>query len=126
MTRALVVYESVFGDARTIAHAIADGLSASIATDVLAATEAPTEIGQASGVNSTMRELGGVFGIAVSVTAFGAHGGYASPQSFTDGFVAAMTVATILSLLAAAVGALLPRRAGAPATLEPATDAGRA
>ena len=87
---------------------------------------APTEIGKASGVNSTMRELGGVFGIAVSVTAFGAHGGYASPQSFTDGFVAAMTVATILSLLAAAVGALLPRRAGAPATLEPATDAGRA
>jgi hypothetical protein len=45
MTRALVVYESVFGDARTIAHAIADGLSASIATDVLAAAEAPTEVG---------------------------------------------------------------------------------
>jgi hypothetical protein len=45
MTRALVVYESVFGDARTIAHAIADGLSASIPTDVLAAAEAPAEIG---------------------------------------------------------------------------------
>jgi flavodoxin len=45
MTRALVVYESVFGDARTIAHAIADGLSASIPTDVLAAAQAPLEIG---------------------------------------------------------------------------------
>jgi flavodoxin len=44
MTRALVVYESVFGDARTIAHAIADGLSTSIPADVLAATEAPAEI----------------------------------------------------------------------------------
>jgi flavodoxin len=44
MTRALVIYESIFGDARTIAHAIADGLSASIPTDVLAASEAPTEI----------------------------------------------------------------------------------
>jgi Flavodoxin len=45
VTRALVVYESVFGDARTIAHAIADGLSAAIPADVVAAAEAPTEIG---------------------------------------------------------------------------------
>jgi hypothetical protein len=43
--RALVVYESVFGDARTIAYAIADGLSATLAADVAAATEAPTEVG---------------------------------------------------------------------------------
>ncbi|GAA4714471.1 flavodoxin family protein [Pseudonocardia yuanmonensis] len=45
MARALVVYESVFGDARAIAYAIADGLSASLAADVLAAAEAPAEIG---------------------------------------------------------------------------------
>ena len=46
VTRALVVYESVFGDARTIAHAIANGLSDSIGVDVLAAAnEAPAEIG---------------------------------------------------------------------------------
>jgi hypothetical protein len=45
MTRALVVYESVFGDARTIAHAIAEGLSTALPVDVLAAGEAPTEIG---------------------------------------------------------------------------------
>jgi hypothetical protein len=44
VTRALVVYESVFGDARTIAHAIAVGLSPSIATDVLAAAEGPAQI----------------------------------------------------------------------------------
>jgi len=43
--RALVVYESVFGDARAIAHAIAEGLSPSLAADALAAAEAPTEIG---------------------------------------------------------------------------------
>jgi hypothetical protein len=44
--RALVVYESVFGDARTIAHAIAEGLSNSaVPADVVAAGEAPTEIG---------------------------------------------------------------------------------
>ena len=44
MTRALVVYESVFGDARTIAHAIADGLSSSFPVEVVAAAEAPAEI----------------------------------------------------------------------------------
>lgn len=44
MTRALVVYESVFGNARTIAQAIAEGLSASMPVDVVAAGEAPGEI----------------------------------------------------------------------------------
>jgi hypothetical protein len=45
MIRALVVYESVFGDAATIARAIADGLSGSMTADVVAAAEAPAEIG---------------------------------------------------------------------------------
>jgi hypothetical protein len=44
--RALVVYESVFGDARTIAHAIAEGLSTgAVPADVVAAAEAPIQIG---------------------------------------------------------------------------------
>src|SRR4051794_11977274 len=45
MARALVVYESVFGDARAVAHAVADGLSATIPADVVAAAAAPTEEG---------------------------------------------------------------------------------
>ncbi len=45
MIRALVVYESVFGDARAIAHAIAEGLSSSISADVVAAAGASSEIG---------------------------------------------------------------------------------
>jgi hypothetical protein len=44
VSRALVIYESVFGDARTIARAIADGLSDSIPADVVDAAEAPAEI----------------------------------------------------------------------------------
>ena len=43
--RALVVYESVFGDARTIARAIAEGLSTALPADVVAAAEAPSQIG---------------------------------------------------------------------------------
>ena len=34
-------------------------------------------LGKAAGANSMMRELGGVFGIAVLVTTFAAAGGYA-------------------------------------------------
>ena len=45
MTRGLVVYESVFGDARTIAAAIAAGLSTAVPTDVVAAADAPAELG---------------------------------------------------------------------------------
>ena len=45
MTRALVVYESVFGDGRRVAHAIADGLSALGPVDVVPAAVAPPEIG---------------------------------------------------------------------------------
>jgi len=45
VNRALVVYESVFGDARAIAQAIADGLSSSFSAQVVAAGDAPTEIG---------------------------------------------------------------------------------
>ena len=44
MSRALVVYESVFGDARAIAHAIAEGLSTAVQADVVVAAEAPAEI----------------------------------------------------------------------------------
>lgn len=44
MTRALVVYESVFGDARTIAFAIAGGLSEFLPADVVAAADAPAAI----------------------------------------------------------------------------------
>jgi EmrB/QacA subfamily drug resistance transporter len=69
-------------------------------------------IGKAAGTNSTMRELGGVLGIAVGVAAFAGAGNYASPVGFTDGFVAAMGVSAALSVLAAMAGSLLPSRAG--------------
>jgi EmrB/QacA subfamily drug resistance transporter len=80
-------------------------------------------IGKAAGTNSTMRELGGVFGIAIGVAAFAAAGSYASPSDFSDGFVAAMGVSAGLSFLAALFGAALPARLTS-AALEPAAEAG--
>jgi EmrB/QacA subfamily drug resistance transporter len=70
----------------------------------------PEAIGKAAGTNSTMRELGGVFGIAIGVAAFGAAGSYASPSEFSDGFVAAISVSAGLSVLAGLAGSLLPGR----------------
>jgi EmrB/QacA subfamily drug resistance transporter len=78
-------------------------------------------IGKAAGANSMMRELGGVFGIAVTVAVFGGAGGYASASQFVDGFGPAIGVAAGLSLLGAIVGLALPRRreATAPALVVP-------
>jgi len=45
MTNALVVYESLFGDAHTIANAIAAGLSTTMSVTVVDAREAPDEFG---------------------------------------------------------------------------------
>jgi EmrB/QacA subfamily drug resistance transporter len=70
----------------------------------------PEAIGKASGVYSTMRELGGVFGIALSVTVFAGAGSYVSAHAFTSGFTAAMGVSAGLSLLGALAGAALPAR----------------
>jgi EmrB/QacA subfamily drug resistance transporter len=67
-------------------------------------------VGKAAGANSMMRELGGVFGIAVTVAVFSAAGGYASPTSFTDGFGPAIAVAAGLALAGAAAGLALPGR----------------
>jgi EmrB/QacA subfamily drug resistance transporter len=71
---------------------------------------APQDIGKASGTFSTMRQLGGAFGVAVLVAVFASTGSYSTPQAFSDGFVAATGACAALSLIGAAVGLALPRR----------------
>jgi hypothetical protein len=67
-------------------------------------------LGKAAGVNSMMRELGGVFGIAVVVAVFAATGGYASAQAFTDGFGPAIGVSAGLALAGAMSALAIPSR----------------
>jgi hypothetical protein len=73
-----------------------------------------------------MRELGGVFGIAIAVAVFAGAGSYASPQAFTDGFGPAIGVAAALSLAGALAALALPgrrpAREGAAAQLVPALE----
>jgi EmrB/QacA subfamily drug resistance transporter len=76
-------------------------------------------IGKAAGTNSMMRELGGVFGIAIAAAVFAGAGGYASAQAFADGFAPAIGVSAGFSLLGALAATMLPRErvsvTGAPA-----------
>jgi EmrB/QacA subfamily drug resistance transporter len=67
-------------------------------------------IGKAAGTNSMMRELGGVFGIAVVVAVFAGAGSFASADAFTEGFAPAIGVAAALSLAGAVAGLALPGR----------------
>jgi EmrB/QacA subfamily drug resistance transporter len=71
-------------------------------------------VGKAAGTNSMMRELGGVFGIAIAVAVFAGAGSYASPGMFTDGFAPAIGVTAALSLVGALAGLALPGRRAAP------------
>ena len=82
-------------------------------------------LGKAAGANSMMRELGGVFGIAIAVAVFAAAGSYASPQAFIDGFAPATAAGAAFALIGAVVGLALPgrRRAAAPAVV-PAFEVG--
>jgi EmrB/QacA subfamily drug resistance transporter len=67
-------------------------------------------IGKASGTLNTLRQLGGVFGIATLAAVFAGNGGYASPAAFAAGLRPAVVVATLLSAGGAAAGLWMPGR----------------
>jgi hypothetical protein len=71
---------------------------------------ADADLGKAAGANSMMRELGGVFGVAVGVAVFAGAGSFASPDAFLDGFAPAIAVTGALSLAGAIVALALPGR----------------
>ncbi len=73
----------------------------------------PDAIGKASGAYNTLRQLGGVFGVAIVVSVFTGTGSYATVASFTDGFIPAIGVSSALSVVAALAGLAMPRPHGA-------------
>ena len=70
----------------------------------------PAEEGVASGTNNAIRELGGVFGIAVLASIFSANGNYFSPAAFATGVQAATWVGAGGVALAVLAGIAIPRR----------------
>jgi EmrB/QacA subfamily drug resistance transporter len=82
------------------------------------------EEGQASGANNAVRELGGVFGVAVLASVFSHYGGYGSGTSFMDGMTPAVYVGAAVVALGslAAFGIRRHRRAESEA-LAPSFEA---
>ncbi len=95
---------------------------APIANVVLSSVGAEEE-GQASGANNAVRELGGVFGVAVLASVFAHYGGYRTGTTFVHGLTPAVWIGAAIvavgSLAALAIG-LRPRRSepGYEAVLE--------
>ena len=97
---------------------------APVANVVLSAVR-PIEEGQASGANNAIRELGGVFGVAVLASVFAHYGGYATGQTFVDGLTPAIYVGAVL-VAAGALAALGIQRKRQPQeqeAVEPALEA---
>jgi len=69
----------------------------------------PAQAGKASGTNNAIREVGGVFGVAVLSTIFSQSGSLSSAQAFVDGVVPALWVGASVVALGALVALLLPR-----------------
>jgi EmrB/QacA subfamily drug resistance transporter len=85
--------------------------------NVVLSSVRPEEEGQASGVNNAIRELGGVFGVAVLASVFAHYGGYGTGQSFVDGLTPAIYVGAAL-VAAGALAALGIRRRRPPVEQE--------
>jgi EmrB/QacA subfamily drug resistance transporter len=68
------------------------------------------EEGQASGAQNAIRELGGVFGVAVLASIFSRYGGYGLPQHFVDGMQPAVWVGAIIVGVGALAAFAIPSR----------------
>jgi EmrB/QacA subfamily drug resistance transporter len=82
---------------------------APVANVVLSAVR-PRQEGQASGANNAIRELGGVFGVAVLASVFSSYGGYESGQAYVDGLVPAVWVGAVVVALGAVAALFIPRK----------------
>jgi MFS family permease len=94
---------------------------APVANVVLSSVK-PEEEGQASGANNAIRELGGVFGVAVLASVFANYGGYQSGASFVDGLTPAVYVGAVVVALGGLAALAIKRRPKAEA-LEAAFEA---
>jgi EmrB/QacA subfamily drug resistance transporter len=82
---------------------------APVANVVLSAVR-PSEEGQASGANNAIRELGGVFGVAVLASVFARLGGYQSGNAFVDGMNPAILIGAAVVAVGAAAAFAIPKR----------------
>jgi MFS family permease len=81
---------------------------APVANVVLSAVR-PEEEGQASGANNALREIGGVFGVAVLAAIFAHYGEFFPPEAFMDGFIPALWVGAGVLAFGTLVALTIPK-----------------
>ena len=82
------------------------------------------EEGKASGASSAIRELGGVFGVAILAAIFAREGSFQSPQAFVDGMIPAVLLGAGVVAIGAVAAFLIPRPARRDATAAEAVPTG--
>jgi MFS family permease len=86
--------------------------------NVVLSSVRPDQEGKASGANNAIRELGGVFGVAVLASIFSSYGGYRTPITFSNGLNAAVWVGAGLVALAAITAFFIPKQVKQEAGVE--------
>jgi len=86
--------------------------------NVVLGTVGPEHEGKASGANNAIRELGGVFGVAVLASVFAHAGGYRTAETFAHGTTTAVWVGAAVVAAAALAAALIRRTPGAARAVE--------
>src|SRR5919108_363118 len=92
---------------------------APVANVILAAVRQEEE-GQASGAQNAIRELGGVFGVAVLASIWTQYGSYEAGATFVDGMLPALWIGAAVVLLGAVAAFLIPARRRAAEAEAPA------
>ena len=118
VSSATVGYTSLVGP--FIVSGIGMGMFFAPMANVILSAVKPAEEGKASGANNAVREVGGVFGVAVLASVFSRYGGYESAEAFNDGLVVATWVGAVVVAGGALAALAIPGRkreaaAGAPA-----------
>jgi EmrB/QacA subfamily drug resistance transporter len=108
VSTATVGYGSLVGP--FILSGIGMGMFFAPMANVILGSVSAAEEGKASGANSAVREVGGVFGVAVLASVFSRYGGYESAATFNDGLVVATWVGALVVALGAAAALAIPRK----------------
>jgi len=77
--------------------------------NVVLGSVAPQHEGKASGATNAIRELGGVFGVAVLAAVFAHAGGYGTPETFASGTSTAVWIGGAVVALGAVASGLIRR-----------------
>src|SRR3954463_9777684 len=78
--------------------------------NVVLSSVRPQDEGKASGATNAIRELGGVFGVAVLASVFAQAGGYRTPQTVVHGRTTAVYIGAALVAVGAVAAALIKGR----------------